>query len=155
MNPMRALAIKVGGLKWLPRFLPVIVRVDMALRKLTRGRVTLLTFATLPELFLTVAGRKSGVKRTTPLLCVPHDGGWLIAGSNWGGPKAPVWVLNVEAADTVEVEYKGRTSTCRPRLLEGEERERAWAVMVDTWPNYNVYAERTDRQIKVFFLEPV
>ena len=154
MNPMRRLAVKVGGLKWLPRFLPVIVRLDMFLRWVSRGHVTLLTFATLPELFLTVPGRKSGVERTTPLLCVPHGDGWLIAGSNWGGEKAPVWVLNVEAAETVKVEYRRRTTVCRPRRLEGDEREAAWAVMVDTWPNYNLYAQRTERQIKVFYLTP-
>ena len=31
----------------------------------------------MPNLALTVPGRKSGIPRTTPLLCVPHDGGWL------------------------------------------------------------------------------
>jgi hypothetical protein len=91
-NPIRVLAIWLGGRAWLPRFAPYIVKLDMFLRKLTRGRFTLLTLSGLPELFLTVPGRKSGIPRTTPLLCVPHEGGWLIAGSNWGQPKPPMWV---------------------------------------------------------------
>jgi len=29
-----------------------------------------------------------------------------------------------------------------------------WAHMIQTWPNYAKYAERTDRTIPVFLLEP-
>ena len=63
---------------------------DKLLQRLTRGRLDLLTFAGLPEILLQVPGRKSGVLRSTPLLCVPHGDGWLIAGTNWGGPTAPL-----------------------------------------------------------------
>ncbi len=28
----------------------------------------------------------------------------------------------------------------------------AWARMLDTWPNFAKYEERTDRQIKLFLL---
>ena len=55
--------------------------------------------AGLPSIYLTVRGRKSGVERTTPLLCVPDGGTWLIAGSYFGGPKTPLWVGNLRAAD--------------------------------------------------------
>jgi len=154
-HPTRWLAIRVGGLSWLPRFSPWIVRVDQLLRRLTRGRVTLLTFAGLPELFLTVPGRRSGIARTTPLLCVPDgDGAWLVAGSNWGAPRPPAWVGNLRAADTAVVEYRGRETTVRATELDGAERDRACATMLATWPNYAKYAARTDRLIPVFRLAP-
>lgn len=155
MNPMRPVAIRIGRLSWLPRFLPVIVNLDMFLRKVTRGRVSLLSFAGLPELFLTVPGRKSGIPRTTPLLCAPHEGGWIIAGSNWGQPKPPIWVLNLEAAETATVEFRGKDHTVAPKLVSGEERAELWQVLVKTWPNYDVYAGKVDREIKVFRLTPV
>jgi deazaflavin-dependent oxidoreductase (nitroreductase family) len=155
MNPLRPVAVKLGSQPWLPRFAPAIVGLDKGLQRVTRGRLTLLDLAGLPELMLTVRGRKSGIERSVPLLCTPHDGGWLVAGSNWGGPKPPMWVANLLAADTAEVTYGGRRTTVRAVLLEGADRARAWQVLLSTWPNYDKYAERTDREIKVFHLRPI
>ena len=154
MNPMTRLAVLVGRQKWLPRFLPQIVWLDRAIHRLTRGRFTLLSLAGLPELYLTVPGRKSGIPRTTPLLCVPHRGGYLVAGSNWGAPKPPVWVLNLRASGAAEIDVKGRRTRASVRELAGAEREDVWQVMLRTWPNYAKYAERTDRLIPVFELTP-
>lgn len=153
-NPIGVLAIWLGGRNWLPRFAPYIVRLDMFLRKLTRGRFTLLTLSGLPELFLTVAGRKSGIPRTTPLLCVPHEGGWLIAGSNWGQPKPPMWVGNLEAADEATVGFHGRDTVVTPRLMEGEKRAELFQVMLGTWPNYSMYERKSERELKIFHLVP-
>ena len=154
MNPMTRLAIVIGRQPWMPKFLPQIVWLDQTIHRLTRGRFSLLSLAGLPELFLTVRGRKSGEPRTTPLLCVPHNGTFLVAGSNWGAPKLPIWVLNLRSATTAEIDFKGRRSTVIPRQAEGEERARLWAVMNRTWPNYDHYASRTDREIPVFVLTP-
>ena len=153
-NPIGVLAIWLGGRNWLPRFAPYIVKLDMFLRKLTRGRFTLLTLSGLPELFLTVPGRKSGIPRTTPLLCVPHKGGWLIAGSNWGQPKPPMWVGNLEAADRATVGFHGRDTVVTPRLMEGAERAELFQVMLGTWPNYTMYERKSERELKVFWLTP-
>jgi deazaflavin-dependent oxidoreductase (nitroreductase family) len=154
VNPLRPIAIRVGRISWLPRFLPQIEALDRSLQRATRGRVTLLDIAGLPSLMLTVVGRKSGRPRTTPLLYVPHDGTYLVAGSYWGNPKQPVWVLNLLANPDATVSIRGRSRPVRARVAEGEERARLWQVMLRTWPNYAKYAERTDREIPVFVLEP-
>ncbi len=99
-------------------------------------------------------GRKSGVLRSTPLLCVPHGDGWLIAGTNWGAPTPPLWVGNLAAADEPLVTFKGRTVAADARLLAGPERDEKWAMMLETWPNYAKYAERTNRELPVFWLTP-
>ena len=75
MNPVRWLAIRIGRQPWLHKYAKVIVGTDVLIQRLTRGRFNLLTMAGLPEVTLTVRGRKSGEPRSTPLLCVPHDGG--------------------------------------------------------------------------------
>ena len=154
MGLLTPLAVRIGSLSFMPKLLPQITATDKALQKVTKGRVSILDVAGLPNLTLTVRGRKSGVPRSTPLLAVPRGQNWLIAGSNFGGPKQPVWVVNVEANPDVQITVKGRTVDMTARRLEGEEREAAWADMVKVWPNYNLYAERTDRQIKVFELTP-
>ncbi len=98
MNLLTPVAGWIGSISWMPRLLPQITAVDKFLQRITRGRVSLLKIAGLPNLMLTVPGRKSGIPRTTPLLCVPFQGGNLVAGSNFGGEKPPVWVVNVRAA---------------------------------------------------------
>ena len=155
MNVLTPLAVRIGALPWMPKLLPQITWVDKLIQRLTGGRLSLLVIAGLPNLMLTVKGRKSGIPRSTPLLCVPYRDGNLIAGSNFGGQKAPVWVVNVRAADEVGVRVRNRSHRARPRELTGPEREAAWEHMVRTWPNYARYAERTDRLIPVFYLDPI
>ncbi|CRK56192.1 hypothetical protein [Alloactinosynnema sp. L-07] len=154
MNPLTPIARGLGKQPWLPRLAPAIVGFDRFLGKVTKGRVTMLGMAGLPELVLTVAGRKSGQPRSTPLLYVPHDGDYLIAGSNWGKPKPPVWTFNLAANPAASVNIRGRQHAVTARVAEGEERQALWQVMTRTWPAYDLYATRTDREIKIFVLSP-
>ncbi|MCZ4499773.1 MAG: hypothetical protein JWQ74_2326 [Marmoricola sp.] len=159
MGMLTPLAIKIGGISWMPKLLVQITWVDKQVQRLTRGRLSILLIAGLPNLMLTVVGRKSGVPRSTPLLCVPYGDGNLIAGSNFGGQKAPVWVVNVravaESGAAVTVDVQGRVHQATVREITGVERDQVWAHMLLTWPNYAKYAERTDRLIPVFLLSPV
>jgi deazaflavin-dependent oxidoreductase (nitroreductase family) len=148
------LAVRIGAIPWMPKLLPQIVWVDTRLQRATRGRYTLLDVAGLPNLMLTVAGRKSGVPRSTPLLCVPYEDTYLVAGSYFGGPKEPIWVANLEAAMAGELRVDGRTMPFTARAIEGDERDRLWMRMQQTWPNFAKYEERTNRTIKVFQLIP-
>lgn len=154
MGLLTPLAVRIGAISWMPRLLPQIVAVDKTLQRVSRGRVTVLDIAGLPNLALTAPGRKSGIPRTTPLLCVPHEGGWLVAGSYFGGPDTPLWVANLRATETAEVTVDGRRTPVAWREVEGEERARVWQVMLRTWPNFAKYEERTDRRIPVFHLTP-
>lgn len=158
MNRLTPLAVRIGAIGWLPRLLPQITWLDKALQRLTRGRWSLLRIAGLPNIMLTVLGRRSGLPRSTPLLCVPYLRGVLVAGSNFGGARAPVWVVNVraalESAHRVTMRYHGEELAATPYELTGADREDAWAHMLQTWPNYAKYAERTHRVIPVFYLEP-
>ncbi len=156
MGMLTPVAIWMGGLSWLPRFLRQITAIDKFLQRITGGRLSLLGLAGLPSMMLTVVGRKSGEPRTTPVLCVPYQGGHLIAGSNFGGEKSPVWVLNIRAAEaagqTVTVQVDRDVRDVVPQELTGPEREAVWGHMLETWPNYAKYAERTGRAIPVFLL---
>jgi deazaflavin-dependent oxidoreductase (nitroreductase family) len=155
MNALTPVAIWLGSISWLPRFLPQITALDKFLQRVTKGQWSLLRIAGLPSMMLTVLGRRSGIARSTPVLCIPYHHGHLVAGSNFGGRKAPVWVLNVRAADRVTVTVDGTTFEATPRELSGDERAEAWEHMLKTWPNYARYAERTDRVIPVFWLQRV
>lgn len=152
---MRGIAIRIGSLAWLPRLLPQITAIDKFLQRKTRGRWSILRLACLPGVLLTVPGRKSGVPRTTPLLCVPHEDGVLVAGSNFGGPTLPLWVNNLRAATNATMLLDGQPTPITAEELTGTDRDEAWAVMLRLWPNYAKYAARTERTIPVFRLRPV
>ena len=152
MGLLTPVAVRIGAISWMPKLLPQIVWVDTRLQRATKGRVSVLDIAGLPSLALTVPGRKSGVPRTTPLLCVPYGEGWLIAGSYFGGPKTPLWVGNLRATERARIVFAREDIEVTWRELDGPERATAWQAMLDVWPNYAKYEERTDRVIPVFLL---
>jgi deazaflavin-dependent oxidoreductase (nitroreductase family) len=154
VKALKPVAVLIGRQKWMPKLLPQIVATDRFLVRVSGGRLTLPSIGGLPVLFLHVVGRKSGIERSTPLVYSPYDGRYLIAGSNFGGEKPPVWVFNLEANPEAKVVVRGRTIPVKARIVEGEERARMWESLVETWPNYALYEKRTDRRIKVFVLEP-
>lgn len=154
MGLLTPVAVRVGAISWMPKLLPQIVWTDKQIQRATKGRLTILDVAGLPNLMLTVTGRKSGIPRSTPLLCVPRGETILVAGSNFGGPVEPMWVKNIEANPDVTIRMKGVTTPMRARHLEGEDRAAAWTHMLATWPNFAKYEQRTDRRIKVFELTP-
>jgi deazaflavin-dependent oxidoreductase (nitroreductase family) len=153
MGLFTPLAVRIGAIPWMPKLLPQIVWVDTRLQKTTRGRWSVLDIAGLPSLALTVPGRKSGIPRTTPLLCVPYREGWLIAGSYFGGPKTPLWVGNLRATELARIRFAREDIDVSWRELEGADRAEAWRAMLEVWPNYAKYEERTDRVIPVFLLQ--
>ncbi len=155
--PLRVrLARRLALHPWFRRVGRVLVpRIDRLLHRLTRGRFHLAD-AAVPTLLLTVEGRRSGLPRTTPLAYVPDGDAYLVVGSNWGQADHPVWTLNLMAADTAEVEARGRRVVVRPQLLEGIERERVWGQLTAVWPTYDDYTERAGgRTLRVFRLVPV
>ena len=154
VNPLRRAAIRLGSSTWLPRLAPVVVRLDTGLYRVTGGRLALMSVTGLPDLTLTVLGRRTGRPRSVPLLGVPHGSGWLVAGSNWGGDQIPAWAINLEAAGTAVVTRRGRDTPMSARRVQGSERDELWAVMLRTWPNFARYAGRTTREIPVFVLTP-
>jgi len=155
MGLLTPLAVRIGAIAWLPRLLPQITWIDTRLQAVTRGRLSLLTIAGLPNLSLTVRGRTSGIDRTTPLLCVPDHDGWLIAGSMFGGPSTPAWVHNLRAATAGRIRFHHRDVEVIATELADDDRSLAWALMLRAWPNYALYEARTSRLIPVFRLTPV
>jgi len=152
---MRAPFIVLGHTRGIRYIAPGVRAFDEFLYRRNRGRVTSVGLAGLQSLLLLVEGRRTGKQYRVPLLCLLWDGGYVVVGSNWGGPKHPEWVANLMVAPLVRVNYRGRVQTVQSRLLEGPDRELVWPHLVKSWPAYQCYADRLDRQLRVFHLEPV
>jgi deazaflavin-dependent oxidoreductase (nitroreductase family) len=146
--------VKVSGSKTFMRLGPKVVpHVDRFLHRVTGGRV-LMSAGMLPSLVLTTTGAKSGQKRTTPLATKPEDGCWYVVGSNFGREKHPAWTANLIANPDAEVSFQGKSTPVRAHLLTAEEKAQTWPRLVRFWPNYDVYVERSGRDLRVFRLDP-
>lgn len=103
-------------------------------------------------LLLTTIGRKSGEKRTTPLLYLKDDDSIVIVASKGGMPHHPLWYLNIMANPEVEVEVGHEKISMVARQANAMERSRLWPRLVEIYPAYEEYQARTDREIPVLIL---
>ncbi|RIV40760.1 nitroreductase/quinone reductase family protein [Micromonospora radicis] len=144
---------RVGRYRWFGAAMRLLVPVDRAVGRLTRGRVVALGL--VPSLVITTTGRKSGKPRSNPLLYVPDGDAYVVIGSNWGQPHQPAWALNLRAQPAAEVDVAGRRVPVRGELATGAERDRLWRLLLDEWPAYQAYVERAGgREIRIFRLVP-
>lgn len=105
-------------------------------------------------LVLFTKGRKSGEERANALIFEPDGADYLIVASKGGAPAPPAWFLNLEAdPDAVEVQVKGDRFKAHARIADDEEKPRMWQKMVEAWPDYDRYQEKTDRTIPIVVLE--
>ena len=108
----------------------------------------------LPCLLLTTTGRKSGKKRTLPLLYGEADGGYIIVASKGGAPSHPAWYLNLDSNSDVEVQVASKVFKAEAETVSEENRDRYWDIMREIWPFYDDYQAKTERKIPVVFLTP-
>jgi deazaflavin-dependent oxidoreductase (nitroreductase family) len=134
-------------------FLRAMSGLNTALYRLTGGKVAN-RMGKAPILLLTVAGRKSGKRRTTPLLYGRDGDNYVVIASMGGAPKHPAWYHNLKGQEA-EIQVGRKRLRVRARDAEGEERERLWALMVSLYPSYDDYQKKTERRIPVVVLEPV
>ena len=104
-------------------------------------------------LLMTMTGRKSGEKRTIPIIYTQVGDKYVIIASKGGSATHPIWYLNVSADPNVEVQVKAEKFKARARTAESPEREELWAEAVKNWPNFDLYQSRTTRKIPVVVLE--
>lgn len=103
-------------------------------------------------LLLTTTGRKSGLPRETPLIYAQDGDDLIVIASKGGAPQAPNWHGNLVADPQVTVQVLAERFSARAHEAEGDEYTRLWNLAAQAWPNYNVYAQRTDRKIPVVVL---
>ena len=101
---------------------------------------------------LTTTGRKSGRAHTTPMVFTPGDDRLLVYASKAGAPKHPDWYLNLVADPHVVVEVGSERYDAIATPLEGEERDREFALQAERVPTFAEYQEKTDRVIPVVAL---
>jgi deazaflavin-dependent oxidoreductase (nitroreductase family) len=108
-----------------------------------------------PILLLNTVGRKSGKKRTSPLLYAMDGEDFVIIASKGGASAHPAWYLNLMANPEATVEIEDREVRVRAEEADSEEKSRLWQKMVEMYPAYDAYQEKTEREIPLLVLRPV
>jgi deazaflavin-dependent oxidoreductase (nitroreductase family) len=99
-------------------------------------------------------GAKSGIERTTPLVYTRDGDDVIIVGSQGGSPKTPSWVFNLRANPKTTIQIGSKKWAVVAHEATGEQRERLWPMVVDTYADFAVYQSRTKRKIPVIILTP-
>ena len=149
-------ARRLASAPWFARIGPnVVPPLDRVLHRLTGGRI-LLPQIILPSMVLTTTGRRSGLPRQTPLVCMPEpDGSFVVVGSNFGREQHPAWTGNLLHTPAAEVSFEGRRIPVTATLLEGADRDEVWPRLVRIWSVYDTYVARAGgRELRVFRLTP-
>ena len=128
--------------------------IDPFLFKATGGRFTSIGPSVIPQVLLTTTGRKSGQKREAQLVYTDIDGAVHIVASNFGGKTHPAWSHNLDADPNATMQITRERIPVRAKLLSNGEKDAVWERLVDNIPNYKVYKQRTNRNIKVYRLDP-
>ena len=105
-------------------------------------------------LVLVTTGRKSGKRRSVPLLYFQFEGSGdlIIVASNYGQDRHPAWYLNIAADPNVTVETKAGRFAAEARITQGEERSALYDKVVAANSRFGAYRASTDRQIPVVAL---
>jgi deazaflavin-dependent oxidoreductase (nitroreductase family) len=107
-----------------------------------------------PVLLLTTTGRKSGQRRTAPVVYLADGKNLVVISSNAGHNRTPAWSLNLRANPDAEIEVGRERRPVRARVAEGEERADLWRKHNEQYSGFDEYEARTDRDIALFVLEP-
>jgi deazaflavin-dependent oxidoreductase (nitroreductase family) len=126
----------------------------VGLYRLTGGRFLLGPFGSSRTVLVDHVGRKSGKKRTTPLLYLADGDDVVIIASKGGSHKHPAWWLNLREMDETTIQLGPEHRRVAVREATPEERARLWPKVVEIWSDYARYQERTDREIPLAILSP-
>ena len=123
--------------------------------RLTGGRIG----AKIPRgkgemLLLEHVGAKSGKHRTIPLLYIDDGDDLVIVASKGGSHKHPAWFHNLMANPATRVQVGSEKREVVARKAGRREKKRLWPQVVEVWPDYENYQERTEREIPLVILSP-
>ena len=130
-------------------------RLGVALYRGSGGRLLGRVPSGAPVCLLTTTGRKSGRRRSVPLLYLRDGNDVVVVASLGGAPQHPGWYFNLRADPKAEVEIGRLRFAAVARDVGEDERAALWPRLVAMYPAYENYQRRTTRRIPVVRLSPV
>ncbi len=135
-----------------PRTTRALTAIHCALIYRTRERLFPTWFGA-PVLILETIGRRSGKRRATPLVYLPHDDGYAVVPANAGAEYAPAWWLNLQARREGFVVLNRHRYRVTPAIAAAPEHELLWNRLRAFAP-IDHYQQHTRRALPVVILQP-
>jgi deazaflavin-dependent oxidoreductase (nitroreductase family) len=101
---------------------------------------------------LTTTGAKSGNRTTSPVMYFEDGDRYIVIASYAGADRNPAWYHNLRANPEVTAEIGTETFEVEAEVVEGEERDKLYARMVEIAPGFAEYQAKTTRRIPVVAL---
>ena len=150
----RSISLAQTSMKRLkPGTIRLMGRLHAWLWRLTRGRLVS-GIRAAPFLLLTSRGRKTGRPLTTPLLYLQDGGDLFVVASFGGNDLHPAWYLNLEECPEAEVTIRGERRRVTSRKISNGEKKLIWPQLVKLYPQFEIYQQRTSREIPLLRLIP-
>jgi F420H(2)-dependent quinone reductase len=104
---------------------------------------------------LSTVGRHSGLRRTTPLVCLRDGTDIVIVASNGGSDRTPDWWLNLQRHPYAHLELDGQTHAVIAEQAIADSYLRLTQRFSDAFPCFQAYRTRTNRVLPVIVLHPL
>ena len=123
--------------------------------RVTRGRLGK-QLGSIPMLLLTTTGRKSGKKRTVPLVGIPHDSGYILVASFGGSPTHPAWFLNIRKNSSISIRVGSIVTSAEASIIytSDSDYEEMWKKSVAMYAGYDDYKQNSPRDIPIVLVTP-
>ena len=105
-----------------------------------------------PILLLDTTGRKTGRRRSTPLVYLRDGESWVVAGSNAGRDTDPAWVWNLRADPRATITVGREVVDVEATELDQAEAEAMWPALNAMNAQYEEYQKLTERTVPVLRL---
>jgi deazaflavin-dependent oxidoreductase (nitroreductase family) len=129
------------------------IRFQIAAFRSTNGRA-MSAMRGMPILLLTTVGRKTGKRRTTPLMYIRDGERYVITASNNGRARHPAWFHNLQASPQAGIELPGQSLEVSATVASQTEKDRLWPQLVSKAPFFDGYQRNTSRLIPMVLLKP-
>jgi len=141
----------MGMARLKPRTIRLIGRLHAWLWKLSGGKLGN-AFGKFPFIMLATRGRKTGRERTTPVLYLQSGNDLIVVASFGGNDMHPRWYLNLQGCPEAEVVINRERRRVFAHGVAAEEKKLIWPRLVELYPNFAIYQQRTGREIPLMRL---
>ena len=107
------------------------------------------------KITLTTTGRRTGQRRPVPLYAWEDGDRLVVVGSRGGAARDPEWVRNLRSEPRATVKHGREVREVSASEVDGQERDRLWALVTAAFPMYASYQRKTTRLIPLFVLTSI
>jgi deazaflavin-dependent oxidoreductase (nitroreductase family) len=104
-------------------------------------------------LYLTTTGRRTGKKRTAPLLYLEDHDRWIVVAGNGGADWEPGWWLNLQAGMPATIDVNGVVTPVTGVEVCGPEHDRLWRELNEMF-DFDLWQLNVRRRLAIVALSP-